>query len=35
MMRVASYDVSESGLNSLGYTLLERRRIADAIRIFE
>jgi CubicO group peptidase (beta-lactamase class C family) len=29
------YDFSEQELNGLGYTLLERRRPADAIRIFE
>jgi tetratricopeptide (TPR) repeat protein len=29
------YDFSEAQLNSLGYTLLERRRNADAIRVFE
>ena len=29
------YDFSEAELNSLGYTLLERRRNIDAIRVFE
>jgi tetratricopeptide (TPR) repeat protein len=29
------YDFSEAELNSLGYTLLERRRTLDAIRVFE
>jgi CubicO group peptidase (beta-lactamase class C family) len=29
------YDFSEPELNSLGYTLLDRRRNADAIRVFE
>jgi len=29
------YDLAEPELNSLGYTLLDRRRHADAIRVFE
>jgi CubicO group peptidase (beta-lactamase class C family) len=29
------YDFSEAELNSLGYTLLERRRQVDAVRVFE
>jgi CubicO group peptidase (beta-lactamase class C family) len=29
------YDFSEGELNSLGYTLLERRRHVDAVRVFE
>ena len=29
------YDCSEAELNSLGYTLLERRRNVDAIRVFD
>jgi CubicO group peptidase (beta-lactamase class C family) len=29
------YDFSEAELNSLGYTLLDRRRNVDAIRVFE